>query len=149
MIVQTVRTRAAPAVERANAWLAERWAREGVMLAGLAALGLVVAGWYGVVRPLLEARQTAIARIELYETLQARLRAAPAGTAASPTRVIVPPVIRTDPANPGLPVPSMTVAFRIKYGFGGSAAANTAATRTTASGMASPPTVRVFGWITG
>lgn len=84
MIVQTVRTRAAPAVDRANVWLAERSARERVLLAGLAALGLVVVGWYGIAQPLLNARQTAVERIELYEMLQARLRASPAGAAVAP-----------------------------------------------------------------
>lgn len=87
MIAATVRARALPAVERGNAWLAERSARERLMLLVLAVLGVVAVGWYGVVQPLLIARQTAVARIELYEGLQARLRAAPPGAAPAPGAV--------------------------------------------------------------
>lgn len=87
MIVAVVRARALPAVERANAWLDGRSQRERVLLIGLAVLGVVVIGWYGIIQPLLIARQTAVERIELYEGLQARLRAAPAGAAPAPSVV--------------------------------------------------------------
>lgn len=84
MIVDTVRGHGLPVVKRAHAWLAERSARERTMLLILGGLGIVAVGWYGVVQPLVVARQTAVARIELYESLQARLRAAPAGAPSAP-----------------------------------------------------------------
>lgn len=84
MIVAVVRSRATPAVERANAWLAGRSRRERVLLAALAVLGIAAVGGYGIIQPLMVARQTAVERIELYEGLQARLRAAPAGAAPAP-----------------------------------------------------------------
>ena len=80
MIVAAVRTRAAPAVERAHEWLASRSERERLLLIVLAVLGITAVGWYGLIQPLLIARQTAVERIDLYESLQARLRAAPAGS---------------------------------------------------------------------
>lgn len=89
MIVAVVRSRAAPAVERANAWLDSRSQRERVLLIALAMLGIAVLGWYGIIQPLLVARQTAVERIELYESLQARLRAAPSGAAPAPGAVLV------------------------------------------------------------
>ncbi|HZV85124.1 MAG TPA: type II secretion system protein GspM [Brevundimonas sp.] len=90
MIVAVVRARALPAVERANVWLAGRSERERLLLIVLALLGIAAVGWYGIVQPLLTARQTAFARIELYEGLQARLRAAPAGVATVPGAALPP-----------------------------------------------------------
>lgn len=84
MIVAALRSRAAPALERASDWLAGRSERERLLLIVMATLGLAAAGWYGVIQPLLIARQTSIARIELYEGLQARLRASPAGAVTTP-----------------------------------------------------------------
>lgn len=83
-MIAAVSSRAAPAVERANAWLAGRSARERMLLIVLAVLGVAAVAWYGIIQPLLVARQTAVERIELYEGLQARLRAAPAGAASAP-----------------------------------------------------------------
>lgn len=83
-MIAVVRSRALPAVERANAWLDGRSRREHVLLIALAVLGIAAVGWYGIIQPLLVARQTAVQRIELYEGLQARLRAAPAGAAPAP-----------------------------------------------------------------
>ncbi len=88
MIVAVVRARAAPAVERAQEWLAGRSRRERALLTVLAVLGVAIIGWYGVIQPLLVARQTAVARIELYEGLQARLRAAPIGAAPTPAGAV-------------------------------------------------------------
>lgn len=79
MIVAVVRNRAAPAIERANEWLTGRSERERLLLGFLTALGIGAIGWYGIIQPLLISRQTAVERIELYESLQARLRAAPPG----------------------------------------------------------------------
>ena len=84
MIVAVVRNRAAPALERANEWLAGRSERERLLLIVLAVLGMGAIGWYGIFQPLLIARQTAVERIALYEGLQARLRATPAGAATAP-----------------------------------------------------------------
>lgn len=84
MIVAAVRSRAAPAIERANDWLAGRSERERLLLIVLAVLGIAAVGWYGIIQPLLIVRQDTVERIELYESLQARLRAAPAGAAAAP-----------------------------------------------------------------
>lgn len=89
MIVAVVRSRALPAVERAGAWLNERSRRERLLLLTLAVLGIAAVGWYGLLQPLLVARQIAVERIELYEGLQARLRATPANTAAAPVAVIM------------------------------------------------------------
>lgn len=83
-MIAVVRVRAAPVVERASAWLAARSARERVLLGVLAALGAAALAWYGLVQPLMITRQTAVERIELYEGLQARLRAAPSGAAPTP-----------------------------------------------------------------
>lgn len=88
MIVAVVRARALPAVERANVWLADRSERERLLLIFLAILGIAAIGWYGIIQPLLTARQTAFARIELYEGLQARLRATPTGVAPAPGAVL-------------------------------------------------------------
>ncbi len=87
MIVAAVRNRAAPVLERANEWLAGRSERERLLLTVLSVLGIAAVGWYGIVQPLLIARQTAVERIALYEGLQARLRAAPAGAVATPGAV--------------------------------------------------------------
>ena len=73
MIAPSVRTRILPAVERANVWLAQRSLRERRLLAGLAVVGLAAALWYGALQPLLAARQSAQARIDLYAELQGRL----------------------------------------------------------------------------
>ncbi len=80
-----------PAVARASAWLDERSARERLLLQVMAALGLIAVLWYAVIQPLASARETALERIALYESLQARLRQAPAG----------PPPSVTSPALPG------------------------------------------------
>lgn len=87
MIVAVVRTRAAPVIEQANVWLAGRSERERLLLIAMGVLGIAAIGWYGIIQPLLIARQTAVERIELYESLQARLRAPPAGAAPAPGAV--------------------------------------------------------------
>jgi len=80
-----------PAVARASAWLDERSARERLLLQVMAALGLIAVLWYAVIQPLASARETALERIALYESLQSRLRQGPAG----------PPPAVTSPALPG------------------------------------------------
>lgn len=89
MIVAVIRSRSLPAIERARAWLSERSRRERLLLLTLAVLGVAAVGWYGLIQPLLIARQTAVERIELYEALQARLRATPQSAAASPVAVVM------------------------------------------------------------
>lgn len=78
-MIAAVTARTAPVLEQGKAWIENRSARERVLLGVLALLGLAAIGWYGVIQPLASARQDALARIALYEGLQARLRAAPAG----------------------------------------------------------------------
>lgn len=83
MIIAVVRARTAPAAERATAWLTARSERERLLLIVLSVLGATAISWYGIIQPLLIARQTAVERIELYESLRARLRTAPAGSPAA------------------------------------------------------------------
>lgn len=75
--------RTSPALARTADWLAQRSDRERVLLGVMAALCLVAVGWYGVVLPVTSARATALERIALHQSLQARLRSAPTGGAAA------------------------------------------------------------------
>ena len=78
-MIGAVTARTAPVLEQGKAWIEGRSARERLLLGVLAVLGLAAVGWYGVIQPLAVARQDAVERIALYESLQARLRAAPSG----------------------------------------------------------------------
>lgn len=77
--------RTAPAIAAASTWYAGRSRREQILLGGLAVLLLVATAWLLVLRPLLEARATAISRIAAYETVMVRVRTAgPIGATAQP-----------------------------------------------------------------
>lgn len=72
-------TRASPAMAATVAWARERSRREQILLAFFGGFLALTVFWLLIPRPLLEARATAIARIETYETVKARL----AGNAAA------------------------------------------------------------------
>lgn len=74
---------ASPVVAQAAEWFAARSARERLLLKILTALGLAAVALYGVIQPLVAARTTAMERIALQETLQARLKLGPPGVAAA------------------------------------------------------------------
>ncbi|AQR62275.1 hypothetical protein BZG35_11940 [Brevundimonas sp. LM2] len=69
-------TRASPALDSATAWYAGRSRREQVLLAALGGFLTVALLWVLVLRPLLDARATAISRIAAYETVMVRVRTA-------------------------------------------------------------------------
>ncbi|QTN20487.1 type II secretion system protein M [Brevundimonas sp. AJA228-03] len=77
--------RASPALDAATAWYAGRSRREQILLAVLGGLLTVAVLWLLILRPLLDARATAIDRIAAYETVMVRIRTAGpiAPTAAS------------------------------------------------------------------
>lgn len=77
--------RTAPAVAAASAWYAGRSRREQILLAVLGGFLIVAALWLLILRPLLDARTTAISRIAAYETVMVRVRTAgPVGAVAQP-----------------------------------------------------------------
>ena len=65
-----------PALDNAYVWMAGRSRREQVMIAFLGGLIVVAILWLGILRPLLDARQTAIGRIAAYEQVMVDVRAA-------------------------------------------------------------------------
>ncbi|MFC5346168.1 type II secretion system protein GspM [Brevundimonas staleyi] len=65
-----------PAFDQAAVWMAGRSRREQIMIAFLGGLIVVAVLWLGVIRPLLDARQTAIGRIAAYEQVMVDVRAA-------------------------------------------------------------------------
>ena len=71
-----------PAFDRAALWMAGRSRREQVMIAFLGGLVLIAVVWLLVVRPLLDARETAIGRIAAYEQVMVDVRTAGGGVAA-------------------------------------------------------------------
>jgi general secretion pathway protein M len=74
-----------PALDAAAAWMAGRSRREQVLLAVLGGFLLVAVLWLAILRPLLDARVTAIGRIAAYEQLMVDVRAAgPAGAPVPP-----------------------------------------------------------------
>lgn len=89
MITLTARRTTHRLAEPLTLWLAGRSRREQLLLGAATALCLVAIGWYGLILPTARLREDAVTRIALYEQLQARLRAAPAGgevtTSAPPT----------------------------------------------------------------
>ena len=69
-------TRPVPGLDAAAAWYAARSQREQILLAGL---GVLLAGtvlWLLMLRPLLEARTSSVARIAAYEEVMVRVRTA-------------------------------------------------------------------------
>lgn len=72
-----------PALDSAAAWMAGRSRREQVMIAFLGGLVLIAVVWLAIVRPLLDARQTAVGRIAAYEQVMVDVRAAGGAVATS------------------------------------------------------------------
>lgn len=66
-----------PALASAIDWTQARSRREQAMIAFLGGLLIVLVLWFGILRPLLEMRQTAIDRIAAYEAIQTRLASGP------------------------------------------------------------------------
>jgi general secretion pathway protein M len=80
--------------ERFRSWWSTLSPRERVLVGTLGALLVAVVLVYGIVKPLQAARASALADIRTYETLSARIRAAPAlGPSGPPPRTGAPDVI--------------------------------------------------------
>ncbi|WP_298160965.1 type II secretion system protein GspM [Brevundimonas sp.] len=65
-----------PALDSAAAWMAARSRREQVMIAFLGGLIVIAVVWLAILRPLLDARTTAIGRIAAYEQVLVDVRTA-------------------------------------------------------------------------
>lgn len=65
-----------PALDNAAAWMASRSRREQAMIAFLSGLIVIAIVWLAILRPLLEARATAIGRIAAHEQVMVDVRAA-------------------------------------------------------------------------
>lgn len=72
-MTRTLLHRARPAYEAAAVWVRERSRREQALLAFFGGLLAVMLFWFALVQPLLLARSSAIARVDAYETIKARL----------------------------------------------------------------------------
>ena len=75
--------RVTPAMAAA-VWMRERSRREQVLIAFFGGFVLLTLFWFAVPRPLLEARSNAMARIETYEAIKARVSNAGAGAVVAP-----------------------------------------------------------------
>lgn len=64
-----------PALDSAAVWMAGRSRREQVMIAFLGGLVVIAVVWLAILRPLLDARATAIGRIAAYEQVMVDVRA--------------------------------------------------------------------------
>lgn len=80
-----------PALDSAAAWMASRSRREQVMIAFLGGLVVIALVWLAVLRPLLEARATAIGRIAAYEQVMVDVRTA-GGTVSTSTPALSGPL---------------------------------------------------------
>lgn len=72
-----------PALDSAAAWMAARSRREQVMIAFLGGLIVIAVVWLAILRPLLDARATAIGRIAAYEQVMVDVRTAGGAVATS------------------------------------------------------------------
>lgn len=72
-----------PALDGAAAWMAARSRREQVMIAFLGGLIVIAVVWLAILRPLLDARATAIGRIAAYEQVMVDVRTAGGAVATS------------------------------------------------------------------
>lgn len=84
-----------PALDQAAVWMAGRSRREQVMIAVLGALVVIAVVWLLILRPLLDARQTAIGRIAAYEQVMVDVRAsggvvAPTSSLSGPLQAAIP-----------------------------------------------------------
>ncbi len=98
-----------PALDNAAVWMAGRSRREQVMIAFLGGLIVIAILWLAVLRPLLDARQSAIGRISAYEQVMVDVRTA-GGAVAAPTAGLSGPLqsaIPTHAATFGI-IPTVT-----------------------------------------
>ena len=65
-----------PALDSAAAWMASRSRREQILIAGLGGFLIIAAVWLLILRPLIDARATAISRIAAYEQVMVDVRTA-------------------------------------------------------------------------
>lgn len=80
-----------PALDSAAVWMASRSRREQAMLAFLGGLLVIAIVWLGILRPLLDARATAIGRIAAYEQVMVDVRTA-GGLVSAPTAALSGPL---------------------------------------------------------
>lgn len=103
-------TRATPAFEAASVWMAARSRREQVLIAVGGGFVAVVLLWLLILRPLLDMRETSIARIAAYEQVMVRVRTGgpPTGPAAPPLSGPLEQAIPTQAAAFGIVPASVT-----------------------------------------
>ena len=79
-----------PALDNAAVWMAGRSRREQAMIAFLGGLIVVAVVWLAILRPLFDARATAIGRIAAYEQVMVDVRTA--GGVVAPTSSLTGPL---------------------------------------------------------
>ena len=79
-----------PALDNAAAWLASRSRREQALIAFLGGVLVIAIVWLAILRPLLEARATAVGRIAAYEQVMVDVRTA--GGVVAPTTSLSGPL---------------------------------------------------------
>lgn len=79
-----------PALDNAAAWMASRSRREQAMIAFLGGLILIAVVWLAILRPLFDARATAVGRIAAYEQVMVDVRAS--GGVVAPTAALSGPL---------------------------------------------------------
>ena len=84
-----------PALDNAAVWMASRSRREQAMIAFLGGLIVIAIVWLAILRPLLDARATAIGRISAYEQVMVDVRAS--GGVVAPTAVLSGPLQQAIP----------------------------------------------------
>lgn len=86
MIARLAALRASPppVFQAASAWLDQRSQRERWLIGVMGVLIVAALLWYGLARPLAQARAEAMTRIDTQAMLQSRLRTATPGVAAAP-----------------------------------------------------------------
>ena len=98
-----------PALDSAAAWMASRSRREQALIAFLGGVLIIAVVWLALLRPLLDARATAIGRIAAYEQVMVDVRAA-GGAVAAPAAGLsgpLPTAIPTQAATFGI-VPTVS-----------------------------------------
>jgi general secretion pathway protein M len=84
-----------PALDSAAAWMASRSRREQAMIAFLGGLIVIAVVWLAILRPLLDARATAVGRIAAYEQVMVDVRSsggvvAPTVSLSGPLQTAIP-----------------------------------------------------------
>lgn len=79
-----------PALDNAAAWMASRSRREQALIAFLGGVLVIAIVWLAILRPLLEARATAVGRIAAYEQVMVDVRTA--GGVVAPTTSLSGPL---------------------------------------------------------